>query len=185
MVFCKYNTSIKVATPRIENSWLSWYKPSLVFSLTRCKKNYMINKVNSLESTPCNTTVQNLSITLKKRDTVSTLFGSTLIFIAHYFSLYPLEMNWPPSCVNLQTFARSHHGTSAVGCLHDANAPEFKLIPGISYHDFLTMSVTKHKCKARNFKHFLKWKLVKSHLCCTQGLVNTADPIWVIFFTTC
>ncbi|KNZ57515.1 hypothetical protein VP01_2139g7 [Puccinia sorghi] len=60
----------------------------------------------------------------------------------------------------LQTFARSRRGTSAARYLHDANAPQFTLVPGISYHGFLSMSVAEHNFKARDFKHFLKWKLV-------------------------
>ncbi|KNZ64702.1 hypothetical protein VP01_10030g1, partial [Puccinia sorghi] len=49
----------------------------------------------------------------------------------------------------LQTFARSCRGTSAA-------------LPGIGYHGVLSMSVAVHNFKARDFEHFLKWKLVKA-----------------------
>ncbi|KNZ48505.1 hypothetical protein VP01_5615g1, partial [Puccinia sorghi] len=60
----------------------------------------------------------------------------------------------------LQTFARSRHGTSAACYQHNANTPRFTLVPGCSYNWVLSILVAEHKFKARDFKHFLKWKLV-------------------------
>ncbi|KNZ55253.1 hypothetical protein VP01_2728g2 [Puccinia sorghi] len=84
----------------------------------------------------------------------------------------------------LQTSGRSHRGTSSVCYLHNANAPKFTLVPDISYHGVLSMSVAEHNFKARNFSEMEAEKspyLVKCHLHCTHGLVNASDPIWVIW----
>ncbi|KNZ51772.1 hypothetical protein VP01_3818g4 [Puccinia sorghi] len=53
----------------------------------------------------------------------------------------------------------SHQGTAAAQYLCDSNVPCFTLIPGISYHSVLAMTVAKINFKPCDSEIFLTWKL--------------------------
>ncbi|POW14216.1 hypothetical protein PSHT_07458 [Puccinia striiformis] len=111
--------------------------------------------------------VRNLTITLKKANTVSIRksLHQKFQYIAQMANV-PAEFlvftDESAICSRdlLRTFACSKRGDGANRLIRDSNAKRFSLLPAIGYYGLISLNVDEENVNAAKFEQFLKWKLL-------------------------